>query len=107
MKPSNPSKASPCPGCFRFSEPGCPLFSRDDGQNRGRPTPRRIVFFQAAAALLPPALGFAAGFGLTGLFFPLSGEGARAAGGTVFMFLSALGVYLFRRFPPEFRNHCN
>jgi hypothetical protein len=105
MKPPNPSKA--CPGCFRFSEPGCPLFSGDDGQNQGQAIPRRVVFFQAAAALLPPALGFATGFWLTGLFSPFSGEGARAAGGAVLMFLSALGVYLFRRFPPKFRNHCN
>jgi hypothetical protein len=52
---------------------------------------------QAAAAILPPALGFAAGFGFTGRFFPLSGEGLRAAVGTASMFLLALGVYLFRR----------
>jgi hypothetical protein len=52
------------------------------------------------AALLPPALGFAAGFVLTGLLFPLSGEGSRAAAGLVFMFLFAFGVYLFRRRSP-------
>jgi sigma-E factor negative regulatory protein RseC len=62
---------------------------------------RRIVFRQGAAALLPPVLGFAAGFTLTGLFFPLAGEGQRIAAGAALMFLLALGIYLFRRPSPE------
>jgi hypothetical protein len=45
-------------------------------------------------------MGFAAGFALTGLLFPLSGEGQRAAAGAALMFLFAFGVYLFRRLSP-------
>jgi sigma-E factor negative regulatory protein RseC len=67
----------------------------------GQTVPRKIIFRQGAAALLPPVLGFAAGFTLTGLFFPLSGEGLRIGAGAAFMFLLALGIYLFHRPSPE------
>jgi hypothetical protein len=98
MKLPSPDELSFCRGCSRLKNPPCPLGGRDRGENAGRrEVPRRILFSQAAAALLPPALGFAAGFILTGFFFPRSGEGPRAAVGVVLMFLFAFGVYLFRR----------
>jgi hypothetical protein len=98
MKALNPNKDSPCPGCFRLA--GCPLGPENPAPG-GQRTRRGTVFLQAASALLPPVLGFAGGFVLTGLFFPLSGEGPRIAAGMALMFLSALGVCLFRRPPPE------
>jgi sigma-E factor negative regulatory protein RseC len=55
---------------------------------------------QALSALPPPVLGFTAGFFFTGLLFPASGEPARAAAGAVFMLLSALGFYYYRRKSP-------
>jgi hypothetical protein len=66
---------------------------------------RRGLASQAAAALLPPAAGFAAGYTLAARIIPsgeflaglLAGEGARAAVGVGCMFLAALGFYRFRR----------
>jgi hypothetical protein len=59
---------------------------------------RRGLASQAAAALLPPAAGFVAGYTLAArIIFPMAGEGARAAVGVCCMFLAALGFYLFRR----------
>jgi sigma-E factor negative regulatory protein RseC len=55
---------------------------------------------QAISALLPPILGFIAGFFLTALAFPGSGDPARSAGGALLMILSALAVYLYRRKNP-------
>jgi hypothetical protein len=103
MKPPKPHEVSGCPGCFLLNNPdaSCPIRAGggDSAGSRGG-VPRRLLLFQGAAALLPPALGFAAGFALTGLLFPLSGEGLRAAAGAALMFLCAAGVYLFRRPPP-------
>jgi hypothetical protein len=92
-----------CPGCFRLKNPGapCPLGARGGGSDgRGQRVPRRLIVSQGSAALLPPALGFAAGFALAGLLFPLSGGDLRAAAGAALMFLCAFGVYLFRRPAP-------
>jgi hypothetical protein len=101
MKTLPPNEA--CPGCPRLGR--CPLpaggLSADDPRKaRGRAPGARLLFSQGAAALLPPALGFTAGFALTGLFFPLSGGEFRAAMGAALMFLSALIVYFFR-FPSD------
>ncbi|QQO11051.1 SoxR reducing system RseC family protein [Breznakiella homolactica] len=60
-------------------------------------TPARSSIFQAAAAILPPALGFIAAFMLTGLLVPGSGDGARAAAGVLGMFLVSFIVYLIRK----------
>jgi hypothetical protein len=100
-KPMN--KASPCPGCFRFSGLDCPLVPEDQARAAppGQIVSRRFIFRQGAAALLPPVLGFAAGFTLTGFLFPLSGENIRIGAGAALMFLLALGIYLFRRPSPE------
>jgi sigma-E factor negative regulatory protein RseC len=58
---------------------------------------------QALGALLPPALGFIAGYIGTGLFFPPArGEPVQAVGGAVLLFLTALAVYFIRkRLPPK------
>jgi sigma-E factor negative regulatory protein RseC len=58
---------------------------------------------EAAAALLPPALGFIAGYiGLGLLLPPARGSPAQAAAGAAGLFLTALGVYFFRkRLPPK------
>lgn len=58
---------------------------------------------QALAVLLPPALGFIAGYIGTGLLFPPArGESAQAAGGVAGLFLTALAVYFIRkRLPPK------
>jgi sigma-E factor negative regulatory protein RseC len=57
---------------------------------------------QSLAALLPPPLGFIAGYAATGLAFPGSGEPPRAAGGALLFFAAAAVFYLFRRrYPPR------
>jgi sigma-E factor negative regulatory protein RseC len=62
----------------------------------------RTLLRQGAAALIPPLLGFTAGFFLAGILFPQSGDGLRAACGALLLFAAALGVYFFRRqFPPK------
>ena len=58
------------------------------------------AIIQAVSALLPPLLGFIAGFFLTALIFPGSGDPARSAGGAVLMFLTAAGLYAYRRKTP-------
>jgi sigma-E factor negative regulatory protein RseC len=57
---------------------------------------------QSLAALIPPPLGFVAGYLATGLVFPGSGEPPRAAGGALLFFAAAAVFYLFRRrYPPR------
>ena len=55
---------------------------------------------QAFKALLPPALGFTAGFIIIRLFFPAATEGAAAALGAVFLFVFAFIVYKTSKKPP-------
>jgi sigma-E factor negative regulatory protein RseC len=55
---------------------------------------------QSLAALIPPPLGFIAGYLATGLAFPGSGEPPRAAGGVLLFFAAAAVFYLFRRRRP-------
>ena len=63
------------------------------------------LLIQGVFAVLPPALGFIAGFFLVAFIFPNSGESARAAGGALFMFAGALVFYLFRGlFPAKNRS---
>ncbi|MDR1972905.1 MAG: hypothetical protein LBQ46_13410 [Treponema sp.] len=89
-----------CFGCFRLKRPGafgaCPLHQvGGEAALSGKK-----LFLQAAAALLPPVLGFAAGFVVPGLIFPHIGEGPRAGAGLTLMFLCALAYYAYRsRFP--------
>ena len=55
--------------------------------------PKGSLLKQALKALLPPVLGFLAGYALTGILFPLSGDPARAFSGILTFFLTALVVY--------------
>ena len=57
---------------------------------------------QGLAALLPPVLGFIAGYVLTGVLYPTAGEAARAAAGALALFAAAFACYVVRRrFPPK------
>jgi sigma-E factor negative regulatory protein RseC len=57
---------------------------------------------QSLAALLPPPLGFVAGYLATALAFPGSGEPPRAAGGALLFFFAAAVFYrIRRRYPPR------
>jgi len=58
------------------------------------------VFRQALAALILPALGFAGGFFLTRLLFPKASDGACAATGIIFLFVSAFIVYAVKKRKP-------
>jgi hypothetical protein len=49
---------------------------------------------QALGTLLPPALGFIAGYLLTGICFPAAGDPARAAAGVLLMFLAGAVRFL-------------
>ena len=55
------------------------------------------LFVQSLQALLPPVLGFIAGFYLWRLMFPASGEGGQTFAGAILMLAAGLGFYLFRR----------
>ncbi|GHV60210.1 hypothetical protein AGMMS49587_00850 [Spirochaetia bacterium] len=61
----------------------------------------RTLLSQGAAALIPPLLGFIAGFFFAGALFPQSAEGLRAACGVLLLFAAALGFYSFRRRFPQ------
>jgi positive regulator of sigma E activity len=64
--------------------------------------PGLSVFRQALAALIPPAVGFTAGFFLVRLFFTDASEAACAAVGVVLLFVAAFIIYAIRkRKPPE------
>jgi sigma-E factor negative regulatory protein RseC len=55
---------------------------------------------QGLGALLPPALGFIAGYAATGAAFPAAGEPQRAAAGALLLFAVAGALYLIRRRRP-------
>ena len=59
--------------------------------------PGASILKQAMKALLPPALGFAAGYLLARHLFPAAGEGAAAGLGVVFLFAVAFIVYRIRK----------
>jgi hypothetical protein len=52
---------------------------------------------QTLGTLLPPALGFIAGYVLTGLCFPNAGDPAKAAAGVLLMFLAGAIRFLIRK----------
>jgi sigma-E factor negative regulatory protein RseC len=61
---------------------------------------RRALLFQALAVLLPPVLGFAAGFAAADAL--TANEALSIRGGFMGLLFTALAVYLFRRyFPPK------
>jgi sigma-E factor negative regulatory protein RseC len=76
---------------------GLPL---EPGQAVEIETASSSAVVQAFSALLPPLLGFMAGFFLAVRLFPALGDPARSACGAALMLLSALGVYRYRRRNP-------
>jgi sigma-E factor negative regulatory protein RseC len=63
---------------------------------------RKTLAVQGLSALLPPVLGFIAGYVLAVYIFPAPGEAARAAFGAVLMIAAASAVYVYRRrFPAK------
>lgn len=70
------------------------------GQTVEVSTPAVSILGQALVSLLPPALGFVAGYVFLRLLFPHTGEGAAAALGVVFLFAAAFIVYSIRRRRP-------
>jgi sigma-E factor negative regulatory protein RseC len=63
-------------------------------------TPKATLLGQGFTALFPPMVGFIAGFMLTGLLVPASGDPARAAGGVLGLFILAYLTYLIRKKHP-------
>jgi sigma-E factor negative regulatory protein RseC len=55
---------------------------------------------QGLAALLPPLLGFIAGYAATGIVFPGAGEPLRAAAGVLLLFAVAGALYVVRLHRP-------
>ena len=71
-----------------------------EGQRVEVRAPGISLLGQAMAALLPPALGFAASFFLARRLFPEAGEGAIAGIGVISLFATAFLVYKIRqKFP--------
>jgi positive regulator of sigma E activity len=58
------------------------------------------VLIQILTALLPPFLGFIAGYALGGLCSPSGDQALRAAAGTAGLFISAGIVYFIRQYLP-------
>jgi len=97
------------PGCFGCMNQDCRsrqgIFEAANLQNlpleRGQlvevAVSRGSVAAQTLTALLPPALGGAAGFALVRWLFPLGGDGSRALGAAAGFLLAALSVYRLRR----------
>jgi sigma-E factor negative regulatory protein RseC len=57
---------------------------------------------QGLVVLLPPLLGFVAGYIITGFVFPSVLEPPRTAAGVLFLFTTAFAIYFIRRrFPPK------
>jgi len=103
-----PDSLAACFGCMKEECRACGSISAENplslslkaGQTVEVSAPAASVFCQALAALVPPALGFAAGFFLTRLFLPSAGEGACAAVGVIFLFAVAFIVYAARKRNP-------
>jgi sigma-E factor negative regulatory protein RseC len=97
--------------CFGCPDTECKTrsFSYNAENTAGLPLlPGQLVETETAAsplkqglgALLPPALGFVAGYVGTGLAYPAAGEPLRAAAGALLLFAVAGALYLVRRRHP-------
>jgi len=103
-----PDLGSACFGCMKDECRACggiiaenPLsLSLKKGQTVEVSAQVTSIFRQALAALVPPALGFTAGFFLTRLFIPKASEGACAASGVILLFAAAFIVYSVRKRTP-------
>jgi len=63
--------------------------------------PKTMLISQGLQVLLPPIIGFFAGFILTGIIFINSGEPARAMGGVVMFLFTGYVIYLVRKKIPQ------
>jgi len=103
-----PNLGNICFGCIKVECGACgginaenPLsLSLKTGQTVEVSASGASIFRQAITALVPPALGFTAGFFLTRLFLPKASEGASAAAGVIFLFAVAFIVYMVRKRKP-------
>jgi hypothetical protein len=75
------------------------------GQMVEMQVPAFFVLGQALAALLPPALGFGAGFGAARFLLPAAGEGTHTGIGAAALFAAAFGVYRLRKNNPPKRGY--
>jgi len=102
-----PDLGDTCFGCIKEECRSCGIIAENPlslslktGQTVEVNAPGTSIFRQAMAALIPPALGFAAGFFLTRLFLPKASEAACAASGVVLLFIAAFIVYTVRKRKP-------
>ena len=99
-------KSAACFGCLNmecksnggFIKAGNPAsLPLKTGQMVEVKAPVRAILLQALAALLPPILGFTAGYAFAPLLFPAAGRGAAAAMGLFFLFTPAFIIYRIRK----------
>jgi len=96
-----------CFGCIKEECGPCGIIAENPlslslktGQTVEVSAPGTSIFRQAMAALIPPALGFTAGFFLTRLFLPKASEAACAFAGVIFLFAAAFIVYAVSKRKP-------
>jgi sigma-E factor negative regulatory protein RseC len=105
-----PDRSAACFGCVNteckrgggFITAGNPFaLLLEPGQTVEVKSPPGIsLLAEALTAFLPPTLGFTAGFVLSRLLFPKTGEGAAAFTGLAFLFGAAFAVYRLKRKKP-------
>ena len=77
-------------------------FPLETGQMVELSAPGISLLGQALASLLPPVLGFIAGYAIARLLFPGAGEGAFAGAGVILLFACAFIVFRVRaKFPAK------
>ena len=96
-----------CFGCMKTECKGSVLRAENKkglqlevGQTVELKSPETPILGQAAAAVLPPVLGFITGFFLTTFLFPEAGEAAAPFTGIILLFASAFIVYRLRKKHP-------
>ena len=107
-----PEKSAACFGCINHecktaggfitaeNPEALPL---KNGQTVEVKAPGINILTQALAALLPPIMGFIAGYTITRLLFQKAGESAAAFFGAIFLFITAFVVYWIRKKYPANR----
>jgi len=101
IKPDSPDV---CFGCMKEECKACGSITAENplslslkaGQTVEVSAQTASIFRQALAVLVPPALGFIAGFFLTRIFLPTTGEGTAAGVGALFLFAAAYVIFKVR-----------
>jgi sigma-E factor negative regulatory protein RseC len=100
-----PAENTACFGCMKdCHKPGVLMTAENRDTLSLKPgqlvetehSPRGLLL-QGLIVLLPPVMGFIAGYALVRAAFPAAGEGARAAGGAFLLFAGGTLTFLFRR----------